>query len=49
MTKNFKFTIVIDTDMDEYEAWDKLKEMLESTINDNDLNQLFDVERIEDD
>ena len=29
MTKFFKFSIVVDTDMDEFEAWDKFLDIMD--------------------
>lgn len=45
MSKTFKFSIYVETDMEESEAWDKLEEMLESGISHN--KDLFDVEEYE--
>ena len=43
MTKFFKFSIVVDTDMDEFEAWDKFLDIMDECK----AKDVFDCEEIE--
>jgi hypothetical protein len=45
MTKTFKFSFVVETDMDESEAWDKFFDMLDECK----AKDMFDCEEIKDD
>tara|TARA_B110001454_G_scaffold118550_1_gene110688 strand:- start:1080 stop:1253 length:174 start_codon:yes stop_codon:yes gene_type:complete len=54
MTKFFKFTTIIDTDMDEPEAWDKLIDYIALGVDKTELTwvefirDIFEVEQLED-